>query len=33
MVKAIVMGAAGKMGGRIASLIAGTDGIESGRRC
>ncbi len=28
MVKAIVMGAAGKMGGRIVSLIAGTDGIE-----
>ena len=28
MVKAIVMGAAGKMGGRIASLIAATDGIE-----
>jgi len=28
MVKAIVMGAAGRMGGRIISLIAGTDGIE-----
>ena len=28
MAKAIVMGAAGKMGGRIASLIADTDGIE-----
>lgn len=29
MVKAIVMGAAGRMGGRIAALIAGTDGIEA----
>lgn len=29
MVKAIVMGAAGRMGGRIAALIAGTDGIET----
>lgn len=28
MVKAIVTGAAGRMGGRIISLIAGTDGIE-----
>ncbi len=28
MVKAIVMGAAGKMGGRITTLISGTEGIE-----
>ena len=28
MVKAIVMGAGGKMGGRIASIINMTDGIE-----
>ncbi|MFB3926520.1 MAG: 4-hydroxy-tetrahydrodipicolinate reductase [Syntrophales bacterium] len=28
MVKAIVMGAAGKMGSRIATLISGTEGIE-----
>ncbi len=28
MVKAILMGAAGKMGGRIASLITGAEGIE-----
>jgi 4-hydroxy-tetrahydrodipicolinate reductase len=28
MVKAVVMGGAGRMGGRIISLISGTDGIE-----